>query len=324
MQLMQSSSTRCINGINVYKFFLACALPIKQKVVWVQSETIMSIFGVPSQRKRQWVEEDYDLHVFDLNHTGGWGNLLELNGGESAPCLTAAPGKLHKLYMCCLVLRYDAAAQSKKKRRQLQALQQECGDEEWWPYATRIAIVVPVALQSGIAMAQGIKRLERTCPCDHLRGLGMALLASVVRHFTVEYLFMSPIDSFADHVRRELVARDIPFGRLGARSLWWAVSNRDEEDGKQWLTVKEGVLKYAEKGRFVESEVYYLKICPQSPFDGVCRERTLLLNHSYYVPRGGHCDPDYEPPPHIKYETHDFLWFLAGDGVLVIHGPSLA
>ena len=59
---------------------------------------------------------------------------------------------------------------------------------------------------------------------------------------------------------------------------------------------------------------------PQPPFE----RRTLLLNHSYYVPRGGHCDPDYEPPQHVEYETHDFLWFLAGDGVLVIHGPSLA
>ena len=288
--------------------------------------------SILSARKRQWTNEAneaYDLHVFDLSATDGWCDLLDLNGGESAPCLAAAPGKLHKLYMCCLVLRYDAAMQSKKKRRQLQALQQQYGEEEWWQYAPRIAIVVPVALQSGIAMAQGIKRLERTCPCDHLRGLGMALLANVVRHFRVEYLFMSPIDSFADHVRSELVARNVPFGRLGARSLWWAVSNNDDRsiddedatsDEGQWLTVKEGALKHAEKGRFAESDVYFLKICPQPPFE----RRTLLLNHSYYVPRGGHCDPDYEPPQHVEYETHDFLWFLAGDGVLVIHGPSLA
>ena len=279
--------------------------------------------------KRHWTEapvEQYELHVFDLDHTDGWGDLLDLNGGESAPCLTAAPGKLHKNYMCCLVLRCDAATPKKKKLERLQAMRQQYSNEAWIEHVTRIAIVVPVAVQDGIAMAQGIKRLELTCPCDHLRGLGMVLLANVVRHFAVEYLFMSPIDSFADHVRRELVARNVPFGRLGDRSLWWAVSNNDDrsscdeedEPKSQWLTIEEGVLQPT------ESEVYFLNICPQPPFDHVCHKRQILLNHSYYVPRGGHCDPEYEPPPHVDCETHDFLWFLAGDGVLVIYGPSLA
>jgi hypothetical protein len=196
------------------------------------------------------------------------------------------------------------------------------GTEAWWPYATRIAIVVPVAVQGGIAMAQGIKRLTRTCPCDHLRGLGMALLASVVRHFETEYLFMSPIDRFAGHVPRELSARGVPFGQLGKRSLWWAVTEPCGSD--RWLAMVEGELRYTRHDHHRSREVYFLQIRPQPPYHGVCPARTLLLNAAHYTPRGGHSDPDHEPPPLVKaYETHDFLWFLAGDGVLVIHGPSL-
>ena len=288
----------------------------------------------PQARKRVWTEgepsEDkaYSLHVYGLRETDGWYDLLHLNGGESAPCIMAAPGELHVAYMCCLVLQ-EAAMPTPKKQRQLNALHSSYREQPWWPYATRIAIVVPVAVQSGIAMAQGIKRLHKTCPCEHLRGLGMALLANVVRRFKTEYLFMSPIDEFALHVPRELTARNIPFGRLGERSLWWAVTNNDDddlvEDKHQWLTMKEGDLRYERKGHFRERAVYFLKIRPQPPFQNVCRPRTMMLNAAHYVPRGGHDDPEYEPPPHVKtYETHDFLWFLAGDGVLVVHGPSFA
>ena len=293
---------------------------------------------VPRSRKRNWCPprvEEYSLRVFDLNHATarGWSALLHLNGGMSAECLTHARGTSHRLYMCCLVLNDEMPFNDETVAHLLsKSLMRPHRDAEWFQYASRIAIVVPVALQSGIAMAQGIKRLDKTCICDHLRGLGMVLLANVARHFAVEYMFMSPIGRFADHVHSELSARRVPFGYLGARSLWWAVTENDdrsssdeESDNKnKWLMVKEGVLNYAEKGHFTDADVYFLKICPQPPFEGICRERTLLLNHSYYVPRGGHCDPEYEPPPHIvNYETHDFLWSLAGDGVLVIHGPSL-
>ena len=288
-------------------------------------------------RKRYWTtapaKDDYALHVFDLASTEGWGNLLDLNGGASAPCIIAAPGKLHKTYMCCLVLRNDDAKPKRKNPKELQELQQRYRDERWVSLAPSIAIVVPIAFQSGIAMAQGIKRLDTTCPCPHLKGLGMALLANVVRRFRIDYLFMSPISSFAEHVKRELVARNVPFGRLGRRSLWWAVTEGDEGGNDKWLTFREGVLNYSEGGR---SSVYYLNICPQSPFQAVCPPRTLLLNKSHYVPPEcsdyDECsddDPrecsDDEPEPDVdNYETHDFLWFLAGDGVLVIHGPSLA
>ena len=279
----------------------------------------------------------YSLRVFDLRATGGWTNLLDLNGGTSAPWITAAPGDGHSTHMCCLVL-HEPATPHKPNR--LERLQPLCGEEPWWRYRTRIAIVIPVAVQSGIALAQGIKRLERTCPCPHLKRLGMVLLAYVARHFELEYLFLSPIGPFADHVQRELTARGVPFGRLGKRSLWWALeeeeedSSNDEEeedeekdaDAHQWLTIRSGLVNYARRGRFRSQEVYYLRIRPQPPFQPQAprpQPRTLLLNSDHYVPCGGHCDPEHEPPPHVKFETHDFLWFLAGDGVLVVHGPSL-
>jgi hypothetical protein len=75
-------------------------------------------------RKRYWTtapaKDDYALHVFDLASTDGWGNLLDLNGGASAPCIIAAPGKLHKTYMCCLVLRNDVAKPKRKNPEELQ------------------------------------------------------------------------------------------------------------------------------------------------------------------------------------------------------------
>jgi hypothetical protein len=283
-----------------------------------------------SQRKRQMREEEYDLHVFELDNTDGWGSLLDLNEGPSAPWITAAPGQLHKAYMCCLVLR-DEPSHKRPFKPELQSLRQQYGTEPWWPYATRIAIVVPVAVQGDIAMAQGIKRLGRTCPCAHLSGLGMTLLASVVRHFKTEYLFMSPIDRFAGHVPRELSARGVPFGQLGERSLWWAVTDSDPHSGSdrvnaehRWLTMTEGDLHYIRNDHSRRREVYFLQIRPRPPYSGICHSRTLLLNAAHYRPRGGYCDPEHEAPPLVKtYETHDFLWFLAGDGVLVIHGPSL-
>jgi hypothetical protein len=278
------------------------------------------------QRPTGDASEAYDLHVFELDDIYGWASLLALNEGPSAPWITAAPGQLHKNYMCCLVLRDEPS----HKRIALRALGQQYGTEKWWPYATRIAIVVPVAVQGDIAMAQGIKRLTRTCPCAHLSGLGMTLLASVVRHFKTEYLFMSPIDRFADHVPRELTARGVPFGELGERSLWWAVTDPHSsrparvKDDHRWLTMTEGDLHYIQNDHSRRREVYFLQIRPRPPYSGICHSRTLLLNVAHYTPRGGHCDPDHEAPPLVKtYETHDFLWVLAGDGVLVIHGPSL-
>jgi hypothetical protein len=284
-------------------------------------------------RKRQCPTGDeseaYDLHVFELDDVYGWASLLALNGDPSAPWITAAPGHLHKNYMCCLVLRNEPS-HKRPLKTELQSLGQQYGAEPWWPYATRIAIVVPLAVQSGIAMAQGIKRLTRTCPCDHLSGLGMTLLASVVRHFETEYLFMSPIDRFADHVHSKLTARGVPFGELGERSLWWVVTEPHSsrparvKDEHRWLTMTEGDLHYIRNDHSRRREVYFLQIRPQPPYNGVCHARTLLLNVAHYTPLGGHCDPDHEAPPLVRtYETHDFLWFLAGDGVLVIHGPSL-
>ena len=282
---------------------------------------------VQRKRNRNPPSEEYSLQIFDLKHNDDWAFLLDLNGGESAPSIISAPGLLHANYMCCLVLP-ESAKPSPNILESLRALEQYCNDKVWWPYATRIAIVVPVAIQSHIAMAQGIKRLEKTCPCDHLRGLGMALLANVVRHFAIEYLFMSPIDSFAHHVRRELIAHDVPFGRLGDKSLWLHVTNNIdgrmiEGDENKWMTMREGRLKYTRRDQSIESDVYFLKINPPTCFQPHCSPRTILLNVAHYVPRGGHVDP--ESHPFIdEYETHDFLWFLAGDGVLVIHGPSLA
>lgn len=271
------------------------------------------------QQKRP--RDEYSLHVFDLHDTSGWSSLMHLNGGESAPWLTAAQGKAHSTHMCCLVLDEEPHGCKSWVNNLIPHFQEE-EEQMWVPYATRIAIVVPVAVQSGIALVQGIKRLDQTCPCEHLKQLGMALLTHVVQHFGVDFLFMSPIGFFKDHVQQQLSARQVPFGRLGKRSLWWAV----EEDGDhfssadKWLTIRHGELKYTGKDRFLNQEVFFLIIInPQST-----ASRTLLLNAAHYVPRGGHCDPDYESPPEVELETHDFLWFLAGDGVLVVHGPSLA
>jgi hypothetical protein len=289
---------------------------------------MISLFSPNPKRKRDLSiqKEEYSLQVYDLNDSDDWEFLLQLNGGESAQSLTSAPGKFHRNYMCCLVLNNNDEERAKKTDKQqplLQTIENYCSDKPWWPYAARIAIMVPVAVQSGIGLAQGIKRLYTTCPCNHLRGLGMILLSNVARQFAIEYLFMSPIGEFARHVRSELSAKSIPFGSLGDRSLYWAVTNNNKRrmDAQRWLTIQNGFLHFQSRDNHNESEVYYLKISPQDASSSL-RTRTLLLNTAYYVPRD---EPDYEPPPLVDcFETHDFLWYLAGDGVLVIHGPALA
>jgi hypothetical protein len=46
-------------------------------------------------------------------------------------------------------------------------------------------------------------------------------------------------------------------------------------------------------------------------------QRALLLNEGFY------CGPDYGAPSPLPLETHDFLWFIVGEGVIVVHCPSL-
>lgn len=279
-----------------------------------------------------------------------WDCLLDLNGGGSAPWIIEAPGKLHDLYVCCLVL--TSEPKRKKPEGENRLYEIFFTEAEWGVYYTRIAIIVPVAVQSGIAMAQGIKRLDVTCPCEDLKRLGIALLAHAVRHFDIEYLFLSPIDPFRKHVQRELYVNGVPFGDAGYRSLCWMMREtentvQDKDPALSWIDIRTSVVFYTRKDKFRRKDAVVLTITPQpcaerfkqpdyltggfrcfqAEYTTKCppaKRRVLLLNEGFYFTQVEGMDPDYTPPPPLPLQTHDFLWFIAGEGVMVVHGPSLA
>jgi hypothetical protein len=272
-----------------------------------------------------------EFHVFPLikKKTDAWDYLLDLNEGASAPWITDAPGEEHSLYVCCLVL--TAEPKRKKPEGENQVAEMLFKDEPWGAYYGRIAIIVPVAVQSGIAMALGIKRLYTTCPCEHLKRLGITLLARACQHFEIEYLFLSPIKAFKHHIQRELNTRGVPFVNAGYRSLCWAFQETEDHsprDTVSWFSIGPTVVYYTRKNKFRYKDAVEIIIQPpDAEYTIEClppKRRVLLLNEGFYYSQLDDIDPDYRPPPLLPLETHDFLWFIAGDGVLVVHGPSLA
>lgn len=280
-------------------------------------------------------------------NTEAWESLLDLNGGRSAPWITEAPGQNHDLYVCCLLL--TSELKRKKPEGQNSFAEGVFRNEEWSAYYSRIAIIVPVAIQSGIAMAQGIKRLCDTCPCDHLKQLGITLLAHTVKYFNTEYLFLSPIDPFRKHLRRELYVNGVPYGDVEYRSLCWAMRENEGRAGpvSTWLDIRSRPFYFTERDQFRCEDGVMVKITPQAcpavlkesdyrtgkivnyqaKYITGCRRpecRVLLLNKGYYIENCDDNDEDYQAPRPLPLETHDFLWFIAGDGVMVVHGPSLA
>jgi hypothetical protein len=75
---------------------------------------------------------------------------------------------------------------------------------------------------------------------------------------------------------------------------------------------------FTKKDKFRSKEAIELVINPPN-----CPRRVLLLNQRYYYDGVQDKDPYYRPSPLLPLETHDFLWFIAGHGVLIVHGPSL-
>jgi len=273
-----------------------------------------------------------------------WDTLLQANGGPSAEWITNASGNGHETFVCCL-LTVDAPA--KKRRREDTVVLPE--DAPWAAEYDRIAILVPVAVRDGIALAQGIRRLYETCPTPG-KGLGLQLLARVAEHFRIEYLFLSPIYPFADHVKRQLYVSGVPYGRYGYRSLGSFLRETMMAGAAKtsWLNIKETSLLHTRKDKFLRSDIVLLTITPQpcpkrfvtyncelkqqeeiavpSYIDTPSppRPRILLLNERF-CPTPDGCDPGYRPPPAVRgFPAFDFLWHMAGNGLLVVHGPSLA
>ena len=280
--------------------------------------------------------------------------LVSMNGSPSAPWITSAPGTDHALYVCSLVLTTEP--KHKKPDGENRIVESMFKDEEWYAFYTRIAIIVPVAVQSGIAMAQGIKRLYDTCPCEDLKKLGITLLAHTARYFNIEYLFLSPIWPFNRHLSRELYVAGVPYDAMRYRSLWWALRETEHEENDKgtpsssWLNIRPTALSFTVKDKYKERTAVVLTITPQacpakltetnyttgeisvyqaqyttaSPSP---ESRVLLLNEGfYYSSCEEHVHEGYTEPPPLPFifETHDFLWYIAGDGVMVVHGPSLA
>jgi hypothetical protein len=276
---------------------------------------------------------DLDFKAFQLtrNNADSWDSLLALNGGRSAPWITEAPGTNHQFFICCLVLRSEPPTRVKIEREDIY-VETTFGKEEWSAYYTQIAILVPIAVQSGIAMAQGIKRLSDTCPCQNMKGLGIALLAQSVQYFHIEYLFLSPIQPFKQYLERELNARRVHFGEAGYRSLCWAMNEtentaHDTDPADSWIDIRSTSIRIPTSGgKRRNRDAVLLTITPQSNARAVCLPRELLLNEGFYYKQREDIDRDYKAPPPLEdpLETFDFLWFIAGDGVMVVHGPSLA
>jgi hypothetical protein len=221
------------------------------------------------------------------------------------------------MYVRCLVLTKES---NKRKQPDDDEVAMMFKDELWGAFYSQIAIIVPVAVQSGIAMAQGIKRLYDTCPCEHLKRLGLTLLALTVQHFSIEYLFLSLIGPFKRHIERELYDRGVPYVSTGYRSLWWAFHETDGDGvGSPWFDICDTQVHFTKKDKFRSEDAVELVINPTN-----CPRRVLLLNPGYYYNGLRERDPDYRPPPLLPLKTHDFLWFIAGEGVLIVHGPSLA
>ena len=274
---------------------------------------------------------DLEFRAFPLTkeNVDAWDGLLALNGGPSAPWITEAPGKNHQLYVCCLILENEPAERKKIDGEERYADLMFKG-EEWKAYYASIVILVPVAVQNGIAMAQGIKRLTDTCPCLHLKRLAIALLAHTVQHFHTEYLFLSPIQPFKQHLERELHARGVLFGQVGYKCLFWALRQTEdfaEEDivaASTWVDIRFTIVKErTAEGKRRNTDAVLLTITPP-PSTPQLPPRKLLLNEGFYFMQIELRDAGYRPPPPLNtHETYDFLWFIAGDGVLVVHGPSL-
>ena len=271
---------------------------------------------------------ELEFHKFPLNRANedAWDSLLALNGGKSAPWITEAPGINHQLYVCCLVLRSDPPPRQKLEGEDI-FVELMFKDQEWSAYYSRIAILVPVAVQNGIGMAQGIKRLSITCPCHNLKRLAVNLLAHSVRHFSIEYLFLSPIQPFRKHLESELNSHGVIFGEVGYKSLCWALhhtelNDEDRDPANTWVDIRFSKVKIlTAEGKIRNRDAVLLTITPQLS-DSHANPRELLLNEGFYLNQCEVRDPGYRAPPPLP-ETYDFLWFIAGDGVMVVHGPSL-
>ena len=282
---------------------------------------------------------EYEFKAFPLtrHNADAWDSLLALNGGCSAPWITAAPGTNHEMHVCCLIL-CSEPIQRKKLDGEDGFVDITFRKEEWSAYYSRIAILVPVAVHNGIAMAQGVKRLCDTCPCHALKRLGVALLAHSALYFHMEYLFLSPINPFRQHLKRELHANGVPFGEAGYRCLCSALKETensvdDRDPADVWLDIRSTTLRepVGSHGKRRTLDAVLLTITQQPFPEGFqaraeCQRRELLLNEGFYFTQRDDIDPGYKPPPPLPdtLETYDFLWFIAGDGVLVVHGPSLA
>ena len=274
-----------------------------------------------------------------------WLTLLKANGGESAPLLYQEEGRGDgDLYMCCLLLpspdrppgplrthlipeSYDLYDEV-PSRKQLKETMRSAG--RWGAIYRRIVIVVPVAVKEGIAMAQGIRRLDVTSYSDEsaTRGLGMELLAHVAFHFRLQYLFLSPIHPFHKHVQNTLDERAVPYGKLRHGSLFKALNEttRTEEHAGIVVALVEQVYKQK------MYDVIQLRIEP-SGFRN--RETYQLVENKYVERRALYLDPreietsqsrrhDGAMRVHADLHSYNFLWKMAGNGIFAIDGLCLA
>jgi len=272
-------------------------------------------------------------------HANEWLTLLRANGGESARLLSQEQCGDAKLRMCCLLVP-DRPARVKRLRTlpeseafederpstwELEEAMDRAG--RWGAIYRRIAIVVPVVVKNGIGMAQGMRRLDMTSTEDAGRGLGMLLLAHVAYHFGLQYLFLSPVGPFWRHVKDMLNEREVPYGNLGYGSLIKALreptaGHRDEKgitvDHVQDHQGFDVVHLFIEPGRFRKRKTYRLHQLHHASPRVLYLDPRRKLETAEYRRQNGQMRVDR------GLDYYDFLWNMAGDGVLAIDGKCLA
>ena len=245
-----------------------------------------------SKYKKLSIQGVMYFHAHEVNtaiqheETEGWVGLLHKNDKHLIARWPVFPKGTYKVLVCYIHMKTHI------------------GVVKPWeePHSNDICILVPIVMSLGnkIGLAQGIRKLVETCPAGKgIKELGLGLLQQVCIHFRsqLQYLFLSPVEPFRTHVCGVLTNLKVKFSDIDSGSFVELME--DYDNGCGWLHTKSNssgkweIRIHEDKNK----QDFKFKLCPYK----------LITTTEGLKPRN--CD---------------FLWYMTGEGILVISAPSFA
>jgi hypothetical protein len=232
------------------------------------------------------------FHAHEVNtaiqreETEGWVGLLRKNNKKLIARLMEFPKGTYRVLVCYM------------------HLGTHIGVVKPWeePYSNDICILVPIVMsrKNEIGLAQGIRKLVKTCPAgERIRELGLALLQQVCIHFRHQllYLFLSPVEPFRTHVCEVLTEMRVEFSAIDSGSFLELME--DYDNGCGWLYTKSN-----SSGKW-EIRIHEGSNKPEFKFK-LCPLKHVTTTEG------------------LKPRNCDFLWDMTGEGIIIISAPSFA